>query len=90
MAATPRVGLRSEYPVDAARSHAIHDALSPVLAETRRLTGADIGLAAYQPGTDPGECVVLASSTAGGLDAPLPSEPVRFERPLPRRVPRLC
>lgn len=87
--ATQPVGLRPEYLVDAGRSHAIDHALRPVLTQIRRLAEADIGVVVYQPETAAKEVIALASSGGGTLDPPLPSEPLRVARPLPRHRPHL-
>ncbi|GAA2866228.1 hypothetical protein GCM10010472_24480 [Pseudonocardia halophobica] len=68
------VGVRSEYLLDAARSHTIHDALQPVLAEIRSLVKASVGLVAYRPKATPAPLLVLAADAPDLPEPPLANE----------------
>ncbi|MCA1194599.1 GAF domain-containing protein [Saccharopolyspora sp. 6V] len=68
------VGVRTEYLLDAGRSHAIYTALRPVLSEVRRMLGGSLGLVGYRPRTPGSDLLVLAVDAPGMADPPLPNE----------------
>ncbi|MCE3552756.1 GAF domain-containing protein [Pseudonocardia sp. RS11V-5] len=80
------VGVRTEYLLDAARSHTIHDALRPVLSEIRHLLGASVGLVAYRPRRHEGHLLVLAADTPDLPEPPLPNEAFHANLSTPRRA----
>lgn len=81
------VGVRTEYLLDAGRSHTINAALQPVLAEVRGLVGASIGLVGYRPRTPNAHLLVLAVDAPGMADPPLPNESFRLGPDLSARQP---
>ncbi|RTL67834.1 MAG: hypothetical protein EKK42_13525 [Pseudonocardiaceae bacterium] len=80
------VGVRSEYLLDAGRSHTIHDALQPVLSEIRSLLGATTALVAYRPTAPDADLLVLAADAPDLAEPPLPNETFRAGMPAVRRA----
>ncbi|ODU03434.1 MAG: hypothetical protein ABS81_14170 [Pseudonocardia sp. SCN 72-86] len=80
------VGVRSEYLLDAGRSHTIHDALRPVLADIRSLLGAPLALVAYRPAAPDADLLVLAADAPELAEPPLPNETFRAAGPAVRRA----
>jgi signal transduction histidine kinase len=84
------VGVRTEYLLDAGRSHGISDALQPVLAEIRALLGASIGLVTYRPKITDAHLLVLAADAPGLPEPPLPNETFQADRLPVRRASALA
>lgn len=80
------VGVRTEYLLDAGRSHTIDAALQPVLAEVRDLVGASVGLVGYRPRTASTHLLMLAVDAPGLAEPPLPNESFQLSSvPSPRQ-----
>lgn len=88
MVAEP-IGVRNEYVLDGGRSHSIADGLQPVLAETRTLLGASVGLVAYRPRMPGAELLMLAADAPGLPEPPLANEPFQVGELHLRRVTAL-
>lgn len=81
------VGVRTEYLLDAGRSHTIGAALQPVLAEVRGLVGASVGLVGYWPHTPSTSLLMLAVDAPHLADPPLPNESFQLGSALSGRHP---
>lgn len=81
------VGVRTEYLLDAGRSHTIGAALQPVLAEVRGLVGASVGLVGYWPHTPSTSLLMLAVDAPHLADPPLPNESFQLGSALSSRHP---
>lgn len=81
------VGVRTEYLLDAGRSHTIGAALQPVLAEVRGLVGASVGLVGYWPHAPSTSLLMLAVDAPHLADPPLPNESFQLGSVPPSRDP---
>ena len=75
----PPMGVRTEYLLDAGRSHTIAAALQPVLGEIRGLLDSSVALVGYHPRTAGAgaELLMLAADAPGLAEPPLPNESFR-------------
>lgn len=85
----PDAAMSPAYLFDAGRSHAIDEALRPLLSEVATLLGADVGLVLYRQDAPVREVRLLAGTGATIGELPLPNEPLVLGQEPSRRHPSL-